>query len=207
MTDVQTTITTAGRASSERRSDLHSGAGASSPLVIKPIGPAALSPRQAEVLEALRSTGTQARAAEFLGTTTNTIHDVVKILRRKGAIGPGEYGKPPARGRAPKARSVRYEMGPGSPVALARAAALARRPHVIEAIRFARRLASGKRQKVSTLTCSCNARLRASDSPPAASHEALASLWLEHKNGRPIAHGRGPREEHGRLIGEELPMV
>jgi hypothetical protein len=146
----------------------------------------------------------------MLNVQTNTIHDVVKILRHKGAIGPAEYGKPAPRGRKVKPRAVRFERSPLSPHEIANAAIREARPHVIEAIRFALpaiRSRDGIAGKVSTLTCSCKARLRASGRGSADSHDQLASLWLEHKNGRPIAHGRGPRDEHGRLIGEELPMV
>ena len=61
-----------------------------------------LSPRQAEVLAALRKTGCQSKAAKLTGIAVTSMHPIMRALRAKGYIGPDEYRQSRKRAHSPK---------------------------------------------------------------------------------------------------------
>lgn len=177
-----------------------------------------LSPIQAQVLAALRATGSQAKAARMVGIAVTNLSLIMRALRLKGAIGPDEYrhSLKPRKGkrdhheaekRKPASKVARsWAVGPGRPLRIGteydrtlerRAEAFSElRVHVCETIHYARR-----DHVLSSFHCSCGVRLRVINRDRERGHAQLAALVGQHMRG-PDVRGAGKRDRHGRLVAE-----
>lgn len=172
-----------------------------------------LSPIQAQVLAALRATGSQAKAARLVGIAITNLSQSMRALRLKGAIGPDEYRQSlkPRKGkrdhheaekRKPASKVARsWAVGPGRPLPdrtlEIRAEAFRElRVHVCETIHYAR-----QDHVLSSFRCSCGVRLRVINRDRERGHAQLAALVGQHMRG-PDVRGAGKRDRHGRLVAE-----
>lgn len=187
MTTVHATIDPAGRSLSDRAS-LSGQASSPGQGSAGHIGRPAmakgdpLTAQQAEALCALRSAGTQAMAARKMGVSAGSFHNHVKALRAKGYLQPTEYRAAPKQARAPHER-VPSQMPMGmaphrigiSSIMRKVAAARDARQHVIEEVHYSR-----KGHVLSSVRCTCGAKMRTCNRDRTRGHAELAELFAGH---------------------------